>query len=34
MKNTKSLILTAILSASFATATAGGIPVFDGVANA
>ena len=34
MKNTKSLILTAILSTSFATATAGGIPVFDGVANA
>ena len=27
------LILTAVLTATFATATAGGIPVFDGVAN-
>ena len=34
MKQIKPLILTVILSASFATATAGGIPVFDGVANA
>ncbi|MBR2252025.1 MAG: hypothetical protein IJ881_06440 [Neisseriaceae bacterium] len=29
----KKLILTAVLTATFATATAGGIPVFDGVAN-
>lgn len=29
----KKLILAALLSATFATATAGGIPVFDGVAN-
>ena len=33
MKSIKPLILTAILSVSVATATAGGIPVFDGVAN-
>ena len=33
MKRIKPLILTAILSVSVATATAGGIPVFDGVAN-
>lgn len=32
MKRIKPLILTAILSVSVATATAGGIPVFDGVA--
>lgn len=32
--NAKKLILTALLTASFATATAGGIPVIDGVANA
>ena len=30
----KKLILSAVLAASFATATAGGVPVFDGVANA
>ncbi|MBO4576344.1 MAG: hypothetical protein J5680_04445 [Neisseriaceae bacterium] len=33
MKSIKPLILTAILSVSVATASAGGIPVFDGVAN-
>ncbi|MBQ5429638.1 MAG: hypothetical protein IIU35_04490 [Neisseriaceae bacterium] len=32
--NAKKLILAALLSATFATATAGGIPVIDGVANA
>lgn len=33
MKSINPLILTAILSVSVATASAGGIPVFDGVAN-